>query len=106
MTGRTPSPTEAEIVAAGATLSLSELSTNCCVEADWIVELVEHGAIEATGQSQSDWQFTQLTLVRVAKAKRLERDLALNTPGVALALELLDEIDDLRGRLKSLESQS
>ena len=36
---------------------------------------------------------------------RLERDFALNTPGVALALDLLDEIDDLRSRLRSLENQ-
>jgi chaperone modulatory protein CbpM len=70
------------------------------VEADWIAELVEHGIIEPVGQARSDWQFAMVSVVRVAKAKRLERDLALNLPGLALALDLLDEIDDLRSKLK------
>ena len=97
--------TEPEIVKADRTVTLDELCICCSVEANWVVELVEHGAIEANGQSRSDWQFTHVTVVRVAKAKRLERDLALNMPGVALALELLDEIDDLKSRLMALESQ-
>ncbi|MBU1211577.1 MAG: chaperone modulator CbpM [Alphaproteobacteria bacterium] len=94
-----------EIVEAGATMTLDELCLSCRVEAGWILELVEHGAIEAIGRSRSDWQFSHVTIVRVAKAKRLERDLALNMPGVALALELLDEIDELRSRLKAAESR-
>ena len=94
-----------EIVEAGATVTLDELCLSCKVEDDWILELVEHGAIEAVGRSRKDWQFTHVTLVRVAKARRLERDLALNMPGLALALELLDEIDELRLRLKAMESE-
>ncbi|KUO59557.1 MAG: hypothetical protein APF80_03445 [Alphaproteobacteria bacterium BRH_c36] len=94
-----------EIVEAGATVTLDELCLSCKVEQEWILELVEHGAIEAFGHSGSDWQFSHVTIVRVAKAKRLERDLALNMPGVALALELLDEIDGLRARLKAAEGR-
>ena len=57
------------------------------------------------GGGRSDWQFTSLAIIRVARAKRLERDLSLNPPGVALALDLLDEIEDLRSRLKAFETQ-
>jgi chaperone modulatory protein CbpM len=52
--------------------------------------------IEPVGQTRSGWQFTTLSIVRVAKAKRLERDLGLNLPGVALALDLLDQLDEMR----------
>ncbi len=92
-----------EIVETDAICTLEELCISCKVEAEWVAELVEHGAIDTAGQSGSDLQFTHLTVVRVARAKRLKRDLSLNTPGVALALELLDEIEDLRSRLKALE---
>ena len=105
MTEKDSPHAESEIVAASTTITLDELCSCCSVDADWIVELIEYGAIEPAGQSRSDWQFAQLTLVRVAKAKRLERDLALNMSGVALALDLLDEIEDLRMRLKALEGQ-
>lgn len=104
MTDKASSNTESEIVAANRTVTFDELCSYCHVEADWIVELIEHGAIEPKGKTRADWQFTQVTLVRVAKAKRLEQDLALNTPGVALALDLLDQIEELRARLKALES--
>jgi chaperone modulatory protein CbpM len=89
-----------EIIDADVMCTLDELCLACNVEADWIAELVEHGIIEPVGQARSDWQFAMVSVVRAAKAKRLERDLALNLPGLALALDLLDEIDDLRSKLK------
>ena len=94
-----------EIVEAGTTCTLDELCLSCKVDAQWIAELVEYGAIEPVGQNKADWTFTHLTIVRVAKAKRLQRDLALDISGLALALELLDEIDGLRLRLKAFESE-
>jgi chaperone modulatory protein CbpM len=51
--------------------------------------------IEPVGQARSVWQFATLSIVRVAKAKRLERDFGLNLPGVALALDLLDQLDEM-----------
>ena len=56
------------------------------------------------GSCGSDWKFTSLTIVRVAKARRLERDLDLNLPGLAVVLDLLDQIDDLRVQLKKHQS--
>lgn len=47
--------------------------------------------------------FTTLSIVRVAKARRLERDLGLNLPGVALALDLLDQLDEMRSHLRALQ---
>ena len=92
-----------ELIDAQTTCTLEQLCLACAVEADWISELVAHGAVEPVGGTRSDWQFASVTIVRVAKAKRLERDLALNAAGVALVLDLLDEIDDLRARLKSAQ---
>jgi chaperone modulatory protein CbpM len=86
----------AEIVEDSAVCTLDELCLSCNVTPDWVVGLVEHGVIEPVGRTRSAWQFTTLSTVRVAKAKRLERDLGLNLPGVALALDLLDQLDEMR----------
>jgi chaperone modulatory protein CbpM len=85
-----------EIVEDSAVCTLDELCLSCNVNPDWVAGLVEHGVIQAVGQTRSTWAFTTLSIVRVAKAKRLERDLGLNLPGVALALDLLGQLDEMR----------
>ena len=49
------------------------------------------------------WRFSGTTLPQVARALRLQRDLELNPAGVAFALDLLSEIEDLRKRLKIMD---
>jgi chaperone modulatory protein CbpM len=85
-----------EIIEESAMCTLDDLCLSCNVNPDWVAGLVEHGVIEPIGQTRSGWQFTTLSIVRVAKAKRLERDLGLNLPGVALALDLLEQLDEMR----------
>jgi chaperone modulatory protein CbpM len=93
-----------EIVSRGGECTLEDICVACKVDADWVAELVEHGALDPTGQSPSEWRFTQISVVHVAKAKRLERDLGLNTPGIALAFDLINQIEDLRRRLTIYET--
>ena len=89
----------AELVDTATLCTIEELCLACSVDANWIAEMVEHGVIEPIGEVGADWRFSSLTVVRVAKAKRLERDLGLNPPSLAVVLDLLDEIDDLRAQL-------
>ncbi len=92
-----------EILAAtplsGETLSLIELCRRLQVDADWVTELVHHGAIDPTDGAVGTWEFEAITVVRVARAKRLRQDLELTPAGVAVVLELLDQISDLRIQL-------
>ncbi len=83
--------------------SLAELSQACCVDAEWLMALVEEGIIEPL-ERESRWCFTGPTVQRVRTVQRLQRDLRVNLPGAALTLELLEEIDSLRSRLATLES--
>ncbi len=62
----------------------------------WIVE----GALDPLGATPREWRFGGESLRRTRLALRLARDLEVNPPGVALALDLLDEIATLRGRLQ------
>jgi chaperone modulatory protein CbpM len=95
---------DAEPLDAVARHSFDDLCRASGSASDWVVALIEQGAIDPVGNSISTWQFSSHTLVRVAKARRLSRDLDLTPSGVALVLDLLDQIEDLRARLQRVEN--
>ncbi len=80
-------------------LSIDELSRLCAVDRTYIVELVEEGVLSVT-EVASEWRFPGAALRRARTALRLQRDLEINLPGVALALELMEELDRLRRGLE------
>ena len=84
--------------------SLSEVCRVCGSETEWVVELVEQGILQPTGQRRQEWQFRGSSVHTALKARRLQHDLGLNLAGVALAIDLLDEIEGLRSRLGMLEA--
>ncbi|MCX7148306.1 MAG: MerR family transcriptional regulator [Rhodocyclales bacterium] len=81
-------------------LTLVELCQACSAAEEHVLAWVFEGALEPVGESPQDWRFTGDSLRRARLALRLTRDLEINPPGVALALDLLDEIADLRVRLQ------
>jgi chaperone modulatory protein CbpM len=83
-----------------AMLSLEDLSRMCSVDARHIVEFVEEGVLNVI-EVRSEWHFSGAALRRARLAVRLERDLELNLAGVALAVELIEELEQLRRQLKS-----
>jgi chaperone modulatory protein CbpM len=104
MTNATPGAIPAEMIDAESVYSLEELSRTCNVEITWIVELVEHGIIAPRGNTASEWRFSSLSVVSLAKAKRLDQDLGVNPAGIALAFDLLNEIDRLKAHLSVLKN--
>ena len=91
-------------------LSLNELCRACSSSADWIIELVEEGILEPVGYQQIQWQQTQWrfsaeSLQRARTAMRLQHDLGINLAGIAVVLDLLEEIDNLQARLSRFESE-
>ena len=83
-------------------LSLRELCDACAVHVEFITELVDEGVIEPSGYEKSHWCFSGISLQRIRKAKRLQQDLGINLAGVALALDLMDEVQQLRAQLRKL----
>ena len=86
------------IVDQSATLSIKDLSRMCNVEERHIVEFVEEGMLNVV-EVRSEWHFTGDALRRARLAVRLERDLELNLAGVALALDLIEELQQIRREL-------
>jgi chaperone modulatory protein CbpM len=89
-------PLAGEIFEESAELSVSDLSRMFAVEERHIVELVEEGVLNVIAVDATEWRFPGAALKRVRVALRLERDLGINVQGVALAIELLEEIEELR----------
>ena len=85
-------------------LSLADLCRACEAEADRIMELVHEGVLAPAGSAPGEWRFSGLHLQRARVALRLQNDLDVNLAGAALALELLDELDELRARVQRLEA--
>jgi len=84
--------------------SLVELSRACSSSTEWIVELVDQGVLEPVGPEQAHWHFSGTSLLRARAAMRLKHDLDINLAGVALALDLIDEIETLRERLCRIQT--
>ncbi|HHH44767.1 MAG TPA: MerR family transcriptional regulator [Gammaproteobacteria bacterium] len=84
-------------------LSLGDLCQACSRHAEWIVELVDEGILQPTGRRQEQWRFPGTSLQRARTALRLQEDLHINLAGVALALDLMDEIESLRALVRRLE---
>jgi chaperone modulatory protein CbpM len=84
-----------------ALLTVEDLSRMCAVEERRIVEFVEEGVLSVVEIDTVEWHFTGAALRRARLALRLERDLELNLAGVALALELMEELQTLRRELEA-----
>jgi chaperone modulatory protein CbpM len=81
-------------------LSLGQLCRACDVHAEWVICLVEEGIIEPEGNEIQSWRFSGANLVRVRSALRLQRDLGINLAGIGLALDLIEEVVNLRAQLR------
>lgn len=81
-------------------LTLAEVCRACTVNVDCIVELVEEGVITPIGREPHRWRFSGTHMRRATVALRLQRDLGVNLAGAALALQLMDELEALRARLR------
>lgn len=87
-----------------AELSLQELCHACSSSTEWVIELVDEGVLEPIGHEQAHWRFSGPSLPKARAAMRLQHDLDINLAGVALALDLMEEIDTLRERLCRFET--
>ncbi|QWD64830.1 chaperone modulator CbpM [Polynucleobacter sp. MWH-UH2A] len=94
---------EGSVVENEVHMSIIELSHASRTPQDLIMDWVTEGVLSPTGSSPEDWRFGGDSLRRAKTAAHLTHDLELNTPGVALALDLLDEIAQLRSQLHRSE---
>lgn len=84
-------------------LTLEEICERCGLSVDKLTAYLKEGLVDVEGDDTTRWRFNEVHLIHFQRVVRLERDLRLNPAGAVLALELLDEIESLKKRLKLLE---
>lgn len=97
-----PSITPDEIIDEETTFTLVELCRSCDIDAAFIEDMVEQGILEPTGKRGSHWCFPSTSLRRTQVTLHLKQDLGVNLAGAALALDLLERIDELHAKLHTL----
>lgn len=81
-------------------ISLVEFCQICQINSTEVIEMVQEGVLEpVSGVSYQEWHFNNIAVNRLRTAKRLQQDLQINLPGIALALDLLQELEQLRKQL-------
>jgi chaperone modulatory protein CbpM len=96
-------------------LTVEEVCRVCAVRVEYIEELVEEGLItpkveqadvrrSAEEHAPRSWRFTGMHMRQARIAAHLQSDLGVNLAGVALALQLLDEVETLRMRVKAIDA--
>jgi chaperone modulatory protein CbpM len=81
-------------------LTLTELCQASNASEEHVMAWVFEGVLAPIGDLPQNWQFTGQSLRRTRLALSFTLDLEINPAGVALALDLLDEIALLRARLQ------
>jgi len=81
-------------------ITVDELCRHCAVRVEQVITLVQEGILDpaddvAGPESADRWQFHISSVRRVRTVLHLQRDLGVNLPGAALAVELLDRIAEL-----------
>lgn len=95
---------EGQLIDDDVGFTLIELCRISGTSEDEMILWVSEGVFEPQGAEPKEWRFKGASLRRVCTARRLAQDLEINAPGIALALDLLDEIDTLRARLRRLRN--
>ncbi|MBW2941514.1 chaperone modulator CbpM [Zhongshania aquimaris] len=71
----------------------------------FVLEIVEQGIVEPDGDSPDQWIFTTQMVSITKKAVRLHQDLDIDWPGIALAISLLDDLEQLRAENHQLKQR-
>jgi chaperone modulatory protein CbpM len=89
-----------EEILEGACLTLEQLCAAAALDRDWLVRHVEEGLIPASGSLVAEWRFSVVHLTRARRMHEIERTYEAAPELAALVADLLEEMDELRARLR------
>ena len=86
-------------------LTLTEVTQSIRLSVDTVVTLVACGIVEPRGEQPNQWLFEPEMVALMQRACRLQRDLELDWPAVALAMDLIEDLQRLRNENQRLRRQ-
>jgi chaperone modulatory protein CbpM len=81
-------------------LSADELACACSVTVEWVVRHVDEGSFGRRAASVAEMRFSTRDLGRARRIRALERDFDAVPELAALVADMLEELDNLRARLR------
>lgn len=86
-------------------MRLTEVCAELNLPRDACVELVEQGIVQPEGRKPEEWTFDITMVSVIRRATRLRRDLDLDWSAVAMVVNLLEERDQLKAELETLQQR-
>lgn len=83
--------------------SFEEFCLACDSAPEFLYEVIEYGIVDPKGLSKENWKFSANHLRRVRTIVHLQKDLEVNLPGAALAVELLEEMEAMRKQIELMK---
>ncbi len=77
-------------------LTLAEVSHSVQLSPETVISIVQSGIVEPTGDLPQQWLFEPRMVTLIERARRLQRDLELDWPAIALALDLMADVQRLQ----------
>ncbi|MFW2404825.1 MAG: chaperone modulator CbpM [Gammaproteobacteria bacterium] len=84
----------------GEEITIVELCRYCAVDVVTVEKLVGEGILEPIDGTHEELRFSYASVRRTQTVVRLRRDLGVNLAGAALALDLMDRIENLQAQLR------
>ena len=81
-------------------ITIVELREVCSIETKLVDEMIDEGILEPISGLGEKRRFPYNSVRRTRTVIHLRRDLGLNLAGAALALDLLERIENLRAQLR------
>ena len=86
-------------------IDMQELCEVVDLPAAFVIEIVEHGIVEPQGRQPDEWLFDSAALSIARRAVKLHHELQMEWDGVALALDLLEELEEVRAENRMLRQR-
>ncbi len=84
-------------------LTLDELCEICQIPEEFVYDLVARVIIFPANDKRGEWVFDMVQLQRIKTVIRLQQDLEINLAGVAVVMDLLDEMERLKAKAALLD---
>lgn len=81
-------------------LTLEQIASACAVEPEWLLRHIEEGLFPHAESVAGVWRFSAVSLTRARRMRQFERDFDAVPELAALMADLLEEMDELRTRLR------
>jgi chaperone modulatory protein CbpM len=81
-------------------LTLDQVAAACVVEPEWLLRHIEEGLFPHAESVAGIWRFSGPALQRARRMRQVERDFDAVPELAALVADLIEEMDELRSRLR------